>query len=272
MSTIFIKPKDPSRFDLWRRRYGARFIPARLLWETPRVIAVRVAGNDTELLKSKWQIRRAAAAKKGKKKNPPATVEKQKYIGLCTKCQHEVKLRPGVPYYRSLCPICGGKVEVEKASKNPFPKIRWGGTAPPRAWQDKQYARALRNKKIKDPVAFVRWLWEKHLSEPHRTAIKRNPFINDVDTKEAYRFYKRFMGRPADKRTFVQIPKPPRVGAVLGDLVQVSYQTRREGDTEAIEYYHRFTKPLPKLLTDPKGKRLFIAGGKHKVTERGIVG
>jgi len=270
MAAIFIKPKDVSKFDLWRKRYGARFVPVRLLWETPRVIAVRVAGIDTELFKSKWEIRRAGAPKKRKKKNPPALKEKTKYMGACTKCGHEIKLAPGLPYYRQPCPMCGGKVVVEKA--NPFPKIRWGGTAPPRAWQDRQYARALRNKRIKDPVAFVRWLWEQHLSEKHRAAIRQNPFINDMDTKEAYRFYKRFMGRPAEKRTFVEIPKPPRVAAVLGELVQVSYKTRREGDTEAIEYYHRFNKPLPKLCTDPKGRRLFIAGGKHKVTERGIVG
>jgi hypothetical protein len=54
---------------------------------------------------------------------------------------------------------------------------------------------------------------------------------------------------------------------VLGDLVAIVY--RRPG--ERIPYEHVFSKPLAKLCSDSRGRRLYIVAGGYRVTSRGIV-
>lgn len=81
--------------------------------------------------------------------------------------------------------------------------------------------------------------------------------------------FKRFQGRPATRGARVSVPDPPAVVVYLGELVQVNYRTRK-GKNGTVEYYHRFTKPLPILVSDPKGKHLYVVGGRFKITDRGI--
>jgi predicted RNA-binding Zn-ribbon protein involved in translation (DUF1610 family) len=226
------------------------------------------------------EVREAAEAaprRRLRKKKNTATATRSTakgYEAFCPACQHVIKLRPGFPYYRQPCPKCGGKIVVQKA-ENPrgaLPPIRWEEKPPPRAWQDAHYRAAVARRDIKDPIAFVKWTWQRRMSSRARAAARKNPFVSDDQIRRAYKFYKAFMRRPADRRIFVDIPKPPRVSVLLGEVSQISYTTRRDGDTEAIEYYHRFKHPRPRLCTDQDGKKLFLAGGGYKVTKDGITG
>lgn len=64
----------------------------------------------------------------------------------------------------------------------------------------------------------------------------------------------------------------PRYGtaAVLGELVEVVYETRKGDDREVVHYEHAFEGRRPKLAYNAGG--LLIVGGDYKVRERGIVG
>ena len=71
----------------------------------------------------------------------------------------------------------------------------------------------------------------------------------------------------------VRCADPSRgVYTLLGELVAVSYATEKGGDGGPAIYDHEFSRPLPELLYSESGEGLVIAGGKYRVTARGIVG
>jgi hypothetical protein len=57
----------------------------------------------------------------------------------------------------------------------------------------------------------------------------------------------------------------------LGELVSVTYRTKKKGDRRDTDYVHKFEKTRPVLAYGDKDGRLFIAGGDYKVEARGIV-
>lgn len=88
----------------------------------------------------------------------------------------------------------------------------------------------------------------------------------------AVKKFESFTGLEASKVTKVHIPDPPEVTVILGELVGVIYKTEKtETGSRPREFIHKFKK-RPLLLTDTKGKYLYIAGGKIRVTDRGIEG
>ena len=155
-----------------------------------------------------------------------------------------------------------------------WPRVRWKVKAPPAWWIKEVFGRAKKNKKVKKPVALVRWTWESFMSPAERAAVRRrkNPFVSDDQLKAAVAKYEEFAGQKATKGKWVNIPEPPRVCVFVGDIRQINYQAAREGNPEKVEYYHRFKKPFPKLVADPKTGKLYIAGGNYRLTARGIVG
>jgi hypothetical protein len=59
---------------------------------------------------------------------------------------------------------------------------------------------------------------------------------------------------------------------LLGDLVSVTYRTRKFGDgDEAADYEHKFATPRPRLAYTAGGL-LVIVGGRYKMSDRGIIG
>jgi hypothetical protein len=56
----------------------------------------------------------------------------------------------------------------------------------------------------------------------------------------------------------------------LGQLVAVTYRTKKKGDGRAVDYEHEFEGRLPRLLYNEGG--LFIAGGDYVVKTGGITG
>ncbi len=70
------------------------------------------------------------------------------------------------------------------------------------------------------------------------------------------------------KRTL--IAADPRILSIeLGELVAVTYRTKKGEDVRLTDYEHHFRRPLPILSYNLTG--LIIAGGKYHVTERGII-
>jgi hypothetical protein len=63
------------------------------------------------------------------------------------------------------------------------------------------------------------------------------------------------------------VPKKNETLWSLGDLVAIVY--KRPG--EKVPYEHVFKSPRAKLVTDARGRRLYIVGGGYRVTSRGIV-
>jgi hypothetical protein len=57
-----------------------------------------------------------------------------------------------------------------------------------------------------------------------------------------------------------------------GELVAVTYGTRKGNDPRLVDYTHTFSRQRPMLCYGSKDGRLFIVGGDYTATERGIVG
>lgn len=78
-----------------------------------------------------------------------------------------------------------------------------------------------------------------------------------------------FRGHDPDYADAYEMPDS-RYWWEIGDLDAVEYTTVRDGNVE--HYRHTFRKDArPKLVTPHNGKGLAAAGGKYKVTDRGIV-
>jgi hypothetical protein len=95
---------------------------------------------------------------------------------------------------------------------------------------------------------------------------------NPEDIEKASQFSEDFhWGIPAKKVARRKVSPPPKVGVKLGELVAVTYRTRKRGES-ATDFYHEFGKPgkKPQLVMDARSKRLHIVGGGYTVTSRGI--
>lgn len=88
---------------------------------------------------------------------------------------------------------------------------------------------------------------------------------------QACALHQRFFGRAPDRleRARVEAAPPPRVLVELGALRALVYRAARDG--QARNYVHFFERP-PRLLADACGRRLFIDGGRFRVTRQGIEG
>jgi hypothetical protein len=90
------------------------------------------------------------------------------------------------------------------------------------------------------------------------------------DTRRAARAFEDFTGRKAVKVRTEKIDDGPVVGWEMGPLVGVAYEAVRDGKRD--RYFHEFAKDArPRLVAREDGRQLYIAGGKYKVTERGVV-
>jgi hypothetical protein len=88
---------------------------------------------------------------------------------------------------------------------------------------------------------------------------------------QACALHQRFFGRAPDRidRTRVEAAPPRRVLVELGEVRALVYRAARDG--RARNYVHFFERP-PRLLADAQGQRLFIDGGRFRVTRQGIEG
>jgi hypothetical protein len=93
-----------------------------------------------------------------------------------------------------------------------------------------------------------------------------------TDAKKAAEFYEAIQwGKKPDKVIELGDMSAPKWLVEIGDLKSVIYDSDKGGEGKE-SYIHHFKKPLPKLSTDPEGRRLFVAGGGYHTNWRGIVG
>ncbi len=86
--------------------------------------------------------------------------------------------------------------------------------------------------------------------------------------RRAAKLYKDFTGRQPGAIVHLPAPRPFKVGVAFGTLVEVTYQSERDGQL----YRHTFRKTSrPLVVASHDGKQLQIVGGRFAFTERGIV-
>lgn len=88
------------------------------------------------------------------------------------------------------------------------------------------------------------------------------------DYTRAAKAFQAFTGRQAKgvQRAVIQ---DSAVGWKLGPAVGVAYEATRDG--EKARYFHEFAKvDRPDLVVSEDGRQLYFAGGKYRVTDRGI--
>lgn len=110
---------------------------------------------------------------------------------------------------------------------------------------------------------------QKHADAPPR---RSNPSAGMSDGQAMAEYERTHWGRTGTQRVRVASAANPRFGTatVLGDLVSVTYRTKKGEDRELVDYEHAFEGPRPKLAYNDGG--LVIAGGKYKVGREGIDG
>lgn len=110
---------------------------------------------------------------------------------------------------------------------------------------------------------------------PNGAPIRKNPVARkrsaNASTKEvgqAARLFQNFTGRAPGAVRKITFPAPPKAALVFGTLVEVTYQSERDGNL----YSHTFRKSSrPLVLASHDGKQVQIVGGRFAFTERGIV-
>ncbi len=92
---------------------------------------------------------------------------------------------------------------------------------------------------------------------------------NAFDTWRAKQGFRDFTGHEPKKTLRTKLDDRDIAGYALGDMVGVAYEATRDGVKD--QYFHRFKKSArPKLVSKSDGSQLYIAGGKYKVTDRGV--
>lgn len=87
--------------------------------------------------------------------------------------------------------------------------------------------------------------------------------------RQAVRAYEAFKGEKPTRLRRARLPDGDVTGWQMGPLVGVAYEARRDGKTA--QYFHEFKpKARPNLVAQDDGRRLYIEGGRFRVTDRGI--
>jgi hypothetical protein len=95
---------------------------------------------------------------------------------------------------------------------------------------------------------------------------------DDPDVQKAIDFRREFhWGIPARRVKRRHVSPAPKVLTELGELVSVTYRTRKRGE-DAQFFEHEFEGKRPRLGMDIRNKRLHLVGGNYTVTKEGITG
>lgn len=90
-----------------------------------------------------------------------------------------------------------------------------------------------------------------------------------TDTRRAAKAFEDFTGRKPVKQRVAKLDSRDVAGWEMGPMLGVAYQAKRDGVTR--QYFHEFAKKArPNLIARDDGSKLYIEGGRYKVTDRGI--
>ena len=97
-------------------------------------------------------------------------------------------------------------------------------------------------------------------------AVRSTP--NPRKIAQAAQLFEDFTGKRAKHITKHELPELPTEGLVFGRLLQVGYESARDGRP----YRHTFReRSRPLLVATPDGKTVYIVCGRYAFTDRGIV-
>lgn len=101
-----------------------------------------------------------------------------------------------------------------------------------------------------------------------REQFAENPSApNPRRLEQAAKLFEDFTGRKISRVTAHNVPSLPKEGLVFGRLIDVGYESERDGKP----YRHTFRKrSRPLLVATPDGKMVLIVGGRYAFTDRGI--
>jgi hypothetical protein len=127
--------------------------------------------------------------------------------------------------------------------------------------------------KVKNPVSW----WTRLTGRTKRGKRRRNnrnvPIHLQDKVDNAKDFYKGFhWGNEPKKLVSASVSKLPKVATELGELVTVTYKTRK-GSEPPTYYEHEFGEEggkRPKLVADVDNKKLHVVGGDYTITDAGI--
>lgn len=93
-----------------------------------------------------------------------------------------------------------------------------------------------------------------------------------MSIERARRLYRSLRDREPRRIKRIRTAPMPRAVAVMGYLAKVEYDTTQllDGKYQAVRRFHTFAAASRAMLCSD-GKRLFIVGGRFRVTSRGIV-
>lgn len=87
--------------------------------------------------------------------------------------------------------------------------------------------------------------------------------------RRAIRAFEDFKGEKPARLRRARLPDRDVTGWEMGPMVGVAYEARRDGKTS--QYFHQFGKSArPRLIAQDDGRKLYIEGGRFRVTDRGI--
>lgn len=90
-----------------------------------------------------------------------------------------------------------------------------------------------------------------------------------ADLHRAREAFKNFSGHTPQHVTRAPLDNKAVAGWKMGPVVGIAYEAKRDGETA--RYFHEFKKAArPDLVARDDGRQLYIAGGRYKVTDRGI--
>jgi hypothetical protein len=85
----------------------------------------------------------------------------------------------------------------------------------------------------------------------------------------AKKAFEDFTGHKATKRRVSRLDDRDVHGWEMGPVLGIAYEAKRDGKTQ--RYFHEFKKAArPRLVAKDDGSKLYIDGGRYKVTDRGI--
>lgn len=90
-----------------------------------------------------------------------------------------------------------------------------------------------------------------------------------ANLNRAKKAFSDFTGHKAVKLKRSRLDDQNVTGWKMGPVVGIAYEAKRDGTTK--QYFHEFKKSArPDLVAKDDGSKLYIDGGKYKVTDRGI--
>lgn len=90
-----------------------------------------------------------------------------------------------------------------------------------------------------------------------------------MKAQRAAKAYEDFTGRKPTVARVSRLPSQNVTGWQMGPLVGVAYEATRDGKRQ--RYFHEFKKSArPNLVAQDDGRKLYIEGGRYKVTDRGV--